>query len=85
MIKDAGYYYPDFEIKKGTERLKWVLENHDNNIESYNEKNEKVMTRYTIFNDGLIETYKKLIDNLMAGGNKHLLSLEYNWQTNLYK
>lgn len=84
MIKDAGYYYPDFEIGKGSDLLKWVIENHDKNIDEYNEKNEEVMTRYTVYNEGLVETYGKLIDNLFAGENKHGLSLKYNWKTNLY-
>lgn len=85
MIKDAGYFYPDFEAEKGAELLKWVIDNHDNNIDAYNEKNEEVLTRYTVYNEGLIETYKKLLENLYAGENKHGLSLDYDWKTNLYK
>ena len=85
MIKDAGYYYPDFEIHKGADQLQWVIENHDKNIDEYNKRNEEVLTRYTIFNDGLLETYGKLLYNLMSGNNEHNLSLEYDWKTNLYK
>ena len=84
MIKDAGYYYPDFEIHKGADMLEWVMDNHDKNIDEYNAKNEEVMSRYTVYNDGLLDTYSKLLDNLMAGENKHNLSLKYNWKTNLY-
>ena len=84
MIKDAGYYYPDFEIHKGVDLLEEVLKEHDNNIDAYNERNEEVLTRYTVYNEGLLETYQKLLDNLLAGENKHNLSLEYNWKTNLY-
>lgn len=84
MIKDAGYYYPDFEIHKGADMLEWVMDNHDKNIDEYNDKNEEVMTRYTVYNEGLLDTYSKLLDNLMAGENKHNLSLKYNWKTNLY-
>lgn len=85
MIKDAGYYYPDFEIHKGADQLQWVIEHHDKNIDVYNKRNEEVLTRYTIFNDGLLETYEKLLQNLMSGENQHNLSLEYDWKTNLYK
>lgn len=85
MIKDAGYFYPDFEAEKGAEVLKHVIENHDNNIDAYNERNEEVMTRYTVYNEGLVDTYTKLLDNLHAGENIHQLSLEYDWKTNLYK
>ena len=85
MIKDAGYFYPDFEALKGTDHLKWVIDNHDDNIDSYNERNEEVLTRYTVYNEGLVEIYTKLLDNLVAGTNKHNLSLDYDWETNLYK
>jgi hypothetical protein len=85
MIKDAGYFYPDFEAEKGAELLKWVIDNHDSNIDAYNEKNEEVLTRYTVYNEDLVDTYKKLLENLYAGENKHNLSLEYDWKTNLYK
>ena len=85
MIKDAGYYYPDFDIAKGKKQLDWILKNHDDNIDEYNAKNEKVMTRYTAYNEELVETYKKMLDNLFAGKNEHGLSLKYDWKTNLYK
>tara|TARA_B100000900_G_C20580266_1_gene717223 strand:+ start:354 stop:1589 length:1236 start_codon:yes stop_codon:yes gene_type:complete len=85
MIKDAGYYYPDFDVAKGAEQLKLAIENHDDNIEAYNERNEEVMTRYTIYNEDLIKTYSKLLDNCVAGINVHNLSYEYNWKTNTYK
>jgi len=85
MIKDAGYYYPDFDIKKGREHLEWVFKNHDKHIDEYNEKNEEVLTRYTVYNEGIVETYSKMLDNLMAGENKRNLSYKYNWKTNLYE
>jgi len=84
MLKDAGYYYPDFEIGKGSELLKWVVDNHDKNIEDYTERTEKAITRYTVYNEELVLTYSKLIDNLYSGKNEHKLSLRYNWKTNLY-
>ena len=85
MIQDGGYYYPDFDVSKGAEQLKWVLDNHDKNIKEYNQKNEGVMTRYTVYNEDLLKTYSKLIDNTVAGMNIHNLSYEYNWKTNTYK
>ena len=85
MIKDAGYYYPDFDIAKGADQLKWVLDNHDSNINDYNAKNEKVLTRYTVYNEDLLATYKKLVENLWLGVNAHGISYEYDWQTNTYK
>ena len=85
MIRDAGYYYPDFNVEAGSKELEWILKNHDSSIDQYNAKNEEVLERYTVYNDDLISTYNKLIDNLIQGSNVHELSYEYNWQTNIYK
>jgi hypothetical protein len=85
MIKDAGYYYPDFNIGKGSDMLKWVLENHDGSIDEYNERNEEVLTRYTIYNEDMLSTYQKLLDNLISGENTHGLSYKYDWKTNVYE
>ena len=35
-------------------------------------------------NPGIVNTYKKLIDNLF-NKDTHKMSYEYNWKTNLYK
>ena len=85
MIKDAGYYYEGFNIMDGAEKLKEAIDSHDDNIESYNAQTEKVLIRYSVYNEELLETYKKLFENLEAGENKHNLSYEYDWKTNVYK
>ncbi len=84
MIKDAGYYYEGFNISQGADQLKLALEEHDNNLDQYNENSKKVLDRYLSTNADLVDTYKKLIDNLFKPGT-HELSYEYNWKTNLYK
>ena len=84
MIKDAGYYYHGNSIGSGARQLKLAIEKHDENVEAYNERSERVLTRYTTFNDGLLETYKKLIETTM-GIKDHKVSNMYDWQTNLYK
>jgi len=61
------------------------MDHHDKHIDEYNEKNEKVLTRYTVYNEDLIETYRLLIENLFAKENINGLSYEYNWKTNTYK
>jgi len=82
MIKDAGYYYPDFNIEEAANQLEWVLKHHDENREEYAEKNKKVIKRYTIENKKMVNLYKQLIENLYDGN--HDLSHKYNWKTNLY-
>lgn len=81
MIKDAGYYYPDFDITEAANQLQHALENH--NPEEYNKKNKAVLNRYTIENKAMIELYDKMIENVY--GANHQLSHEYDWKTNLYK
>lgn len=84
MIKDSGYYYKDFNISDGIKKLEYALNKHDNNIEKYKEKNKKVLNRYLSTNPELIDTYRKLIENVFEPG-KHKLSYKYNPKTNLYK
>ena len=84
MIKDAGYYYHGNNIGSGARQLKLAIEKHDDNMEAYNENSERVLTRYTVYNEGLLETYKGLIETTM-GINDHKLGSIYDWQTNLYK
>ena len=84
MIKDAGYYYHGNNIGSGARQLKLAIEKHDENIEAYNENSERVLTRYTVYNEGLLETYKGLIETTM-GIKDHKLGSIYDWQTNLYK
>jgi hypothetical protein len=80
-IKDAGYYYEGFKVNDGAEQLEFALANHD--TEAYANKNKSALKRYLPTNKKVVETYKKLIENLYE--NKHKLSYEYNWKTNLYK
>jgi hypothetical protein len=84
MIKDAGYYYEGNNIGAGTRQLKIAIEDHDENIDTYNSNSERVLTRYTIYNDDLLETYKQLIETTMEIKD-HKLSSIYDWKTNLYK
>ena len=81
MCKDVGYYYEGSDTIGASKQLNWILENHDNNLEEYNEKNKKVLQRYSSNNTDIIKTYDKLIYNLFNGGNHNL---SYSVSTNLY-
>ena len=85
MIQDAGYYYPECDLKTASAQLKKAADSHGDNLESYNEQSEEVLTRYTVYNEKLVQTYKELLDNLIEGKNKHKLSHMYDWKTNTYK
>jgi len=83
MIQDAGYYYPEFNIEEASSKLLEALNNHDNNQEQYDEKSEKVLSRYLADeNPKLITTYDKLIDSLW--NPSQIKDYNYNWKTNLY-
>jgi len=82
MVKDLGYYYEGSDTVDGAKQLNWILENHDDNLIEYSERNKKVLWRYNAENTDLIKTYDTLINNLFNGkGNSGLI---YNPSTNLY-
>lgn len=84
MIKDAGYYYEGYDTDMGARLLDSVLNHRDEFLEQYNLNSDRVLSRYLTVNPKIVETYKKLIENVFEPG-KHHLSNEYNWETNLYK
>ena len=73
LCKDLGYYYEGSDTLTGSKHLNYVLTEHDNNLEEYDQRNDKVLQRYHADNEDLIKTYDKLIDNLYSGGNSHLV------------
>lgn len=83
LCKDLGYYYEGSSTKDGSTVLNWVLENHDKNLENYEQRNLQVLYRYYVGNPKLIETYDTLIEKLFNGGNKK--ELVYDTETNLYE
>jgi len=66
MIKEAGYYYKDFNIDEGAQRLLFALKHHDNkqNLIDYKKKSDAVLWRYLSSNPELISKYDKLIEGL---------------------
>jgi len=84
MIKDAGYYYKGFDTVSAAKMLENVLNHHDEIEKEYTAKSTKVLSRYLTTNPNIVDTYKKLIENIFEPG-KHALSNEYDWSTNLYK
>jgi hypothetical protein len=81
LCKDLGYYYKNSDTEEAAKQLDYILTEHDNHLEEYDERNNVVLQRYHADNKVLIKTYDKMIDNLFKKGNKHLI---YNSKTNLY-
>jgi hypothetical protein len=82
-IKDAGYYYPDFNIGEGKIQLEKAMNKHDRFLDDYNTRSEDVLTRYTVYNEDMLDLYNKLLDNAI-NPNTHELSGKYDWKTNTY-
>ncbi len=59
MMKEVGYYYPDFEVGLGAEACMQALAATD--IESEVEKNHKWLHRFSIHNKSVQNTYRELI------------------------
>lgn len=83
FIKDLGFYYEDFNILEGAERLLEVLVDFDKDHESYKKRMAFSMNRYRSTNKGLIELYDKMIDELF-GFKDWELTYEYDWKTNKF-
>jgi len=82
-IRDAGYYYPGFNIGEGKIQLENAMNKHDRYLDEYNTRSEDVLTRYTVYNEDMLDLYNKLLDNAI-NPDTHKLSGNYNWKTNTY-
>jgi hypothetical protein len=78
LCQDIGYYYEDFNISQAAEKIKYAIENH-NEDDVYLERNKKVIERYTHKNEKLKEQYKILVENVL---NNKFEKYSYDWKTN---
>lgn len=65
MIKGCGYYYDGFDVKEGKEQLLYALKEHDNNLEEYEKRSQKVLKKYLPTNKTSIKKYDELIEKLL--------------------
>ena len=61
FIKDAGYFYPEYDTKLGAEALNSAINNHDANLDQYKKSADKVIERYLPSNAEVLQKYKKLL------------------------
>lgn len=66
LCKDVGYYYDGFDYEEGSEKLNYILTNHDANVSEYRKKNREVIDMYVPTNKDLQNKYKCLIENLFV-------------------
>jgi len=59
-IKEAGYYYADYNTQDAAAALKSAISFHDKNLDQYKEEAAKVLWRYSPENPLVKERYRKL-------------------------
>jgi hypothetical protein len=64
LCKDVGYYYDGFNYEQGSDMLNFAINNHDNNLNKYIEKNRTNIDRFLSSNYNLMNEYEKLIYGL---------------------
>lgn len=62
ILKNYGYYYPDYDIDKAVEQLENILTNH--NQEEYIMKHKEILEYYSINNKKAINWVNNRIDNI---------------------
>ena len=60
-IKNAGYYYPEYDIQKGANALRDATVYHEHNLEDYKKQSQIILNQYSPKNPLVIEKYKKLL------------------------
>jgi hypothetical protein len=60
-IMEAGYFYPDYDINVGAEKLKYALKFHDDNLDDYRKKSKRVMDRFSPDSELVQDQYRSLI------------------------
>lgn len=78
LCQDIGYYYDGFNVDMSVERLKYAIENHNEDMD-YLQRNRDIIKRYTHKNEKLKEQYKMLVENVL---NNKFEKYSYDWKTN---
>lgn len=78
LCKDLGYYFEDWKLKDASDLiLKAMTERLSD--EKYTERQRSILNRYTVANQDMLESYKKLLLNLLESKK---VDTSYNWKTN---
>ncbi len=60
-IREAGYYYPEYDLNIGAEKLKEALKFHKENLSDYKVQAQKVIQRFSPFNENVRNQYRSLL------------------------
>lgn len=79
LCKDLGYYYEDWNLKNAGDLVINVMKERKSD-KDYTERQRRIIERYTVNNENMIEEYSKLIQNLWDKKITHKTS--YNYEKN---
>ena len=66
-LREAGYYYPDFDIKAGAAQLLHALRSHDAQLGDYQARAERVFHAVDPFNPANVDGYARRLLALVGG------------------
>lgn len=76
LCQDIGYYYENSDVDMASDKLTEVISNHS---VGYLSTMRDRIKRYTIENPNLLESYRKLTDEVL---NDNFNRKKYDWETN---
>ena len=66
-LRDAGYYYPDFDIAAGAAQLREAVRSHDRQLDDYRARAQRVFQSVDPFSPANIEGYAQRLLHLVGG------------------
>lgn len=79
LCKDIGYYYEDWKMKDAGSILVKALEERKQD-ETYTQRHRAILKRYTKEDEGLLQQYKLLFENLW--NKNEIEDMAYDYKTN---
>jgi hypothetical protein len=66
-LRDAGYYYPDFDIATGAAQLLQAVRNHDRQLGDYRARSQRVFDAVDPLNPANVDGYAQRLLRLVGG------------------
>ncbi len=63
-LRDAGYYYPDFNTLEGARQLLFAAAQHDTQLDSYRSRSASVITAVNPFSHANLQSYARRLQHL---------------------
>jgi hypothetical protein len=70
MLKDYGYYYPEFDTQLGGRALLQAFEQHDARLAEYKAQSKGLLDQLDVANAANIETYSRELALLYSASAK---------------